>query len=78
MFDSDNSDTSSSDIDISAFLKSDQNSSPKHLISDTDAKLDGHGQGPSATGVGVLRIRYHKVISLGLKSKTLVLARSGT
>ena len=52
VFDSDNSDTSSPEIDISALLKSDHNSSTKHFVSDTDAKSDGLGQGPSATGEG--------------------------
>ena len=62
VFVSDNSDTSMSDIDISTLLNLDQNSSPQHLASGTDAKADGLGQQPVGTGGGVAGILYHRMI----------------
>ena len=50
VFVSDDSDTSSSDIDISALLESDQNSSPQPSASGTGARSHDLGQGPRSGG----------------------------
>ena len=50
VFVTDNSDTSSSDIDISALLASDKNCSPKNSSSHIYARSDDLGQGSGGTG----------------------------